>query len=307
MGFRQVAASADHDLSTKIRRITVAEEHEGVFNPSFGRVGGSEVIAYRAVPLGGTEIRSYVAVRRSETRPFVVTDLTAIGEAQGLARVADPKVVDAGEALYVTFNTGFSLTSTNDIFLIRVTPEIGDLQRVVADFDRQRVEKNWAFALTGDTPRALYRLHPYREVELASGDLGTSHDLHFALRAPIRSMSSRTKAGLTIGTQLVASREGGHRLIAHERWSIKGKRSYFGRAVSVYGIGSDDVHVNVARERLIHRWQDALPRRTAHNRNLLSATYFSGLMHDGDDMILGYGINDAGFAVARVREGFLWQ
>lgn len=306
IAFQQVARSADIAMLSILHRLAEEHGHRNVFNPSFGRFGDWTLIAYRAVLEGGDGIRSYVAVQPRPGASFHVTDLTSIGDAHGLARVADPKVIDAGGAIYITFNTGFSPMVDNDIFLLRIVPRLGDLQRVVADFERQRVEKNWAFRLRGeDELMAIYQLHPYREVHLVSGDLGATGDLHFALREPHDSYS-QPAAKLSIGTQLVSDGVGRHRLIAHEKWSIRRKRTYFGRAVSVEGMGTDRVEVRVGNVRLIHRWQDALPRRSAHNRNLLSATYFSGLMQDGDDVLLGYGVNDTDLSVARMKATDLW-
>lgn len=307
IAFHQLARSVDGAMLAMLHDVAARHGHRGVFNPSFGMLGEQMLFAYRAIPETGIDIRSYVAVREEPGAGFAVTDLTAIGEDQGLVRVADPKVVDAGDALYVTFNTGFSAESDNDLFLVQVLPRLGAFQRVVADFDRQRVEKNWAFILGGEgTPRAIYQLHPYREVHLSAGELGSTDDLHFSLRRPL-SASSKAAANLSIGTQLIGDGAGGHLLIAHEKWSVRGKRSYFGRAVRVKGTGGDEIQVDVGSRRLIHRWRDALPRRTAHNRNLLSATYFSGLLHDGDEVIVGYGVNDATCSIARMKATDLWS
>lgn len=304
--FRQVARLTDVSMLSALREVAETQGHSGVFNPSFGRLGSLLLIAYRAIPAGERRIRSFVAARPYEAAAFTVTDLTAMGAEYGLVRVADPKLIDAGDALYVTFNTGFSADTHNDIFVVRVAPNLGEFQRVVADFDRQRIEKNWAFLIGRDTtPMAIYQLHPYREVRLVSGQLDTADDLRFALREPTRA-DSALAANLSIGTQPLGAGGGRHHLVAHEKWTILNRRSYFGRAVTVDGVGTDDVMVRAGRSRMIHRWQDALPRRTAHNRSLLSATYFSGLVRDRDDLILGYGVNDVDFSIARIDEEDVW-
>ncbi|MGO2467405.1 MAG: hypothetical protein ACTH7O_11820 [Microbacterium gubbeenense] len=303
--YRRLAWRRDRELSGFLRDVARHRSHVNVFNPSFVHTRDALVVAYRAIPEGETGIRAYVAVREHPAAAADVTDLSAWGAARGIDRVADPKVLLDGDAVYVTFNTGFvPADQFNDIHLMRVHPGIGEPQRVVADFDRQSVEKNWAFRAHGAALSAVYRLHPYAEVVRTGGDLGASGDLTFSLRVPARADSDKG-ADLSIGTQLIAD-GGAHRLIAHEKVYVEGKRSYYGRAVTIEGVGTDDVAVRVAPRRLIHTLRDAEPREGVHNPNLLSATYFSGLERRGSGVVLGYGINDIASGIARVRGTSLW-
>ncbi|NHI17555.1 hypothetical protein [Microbacterium excoecariae] len=301
LGFTQLARRRDAAFVGAVRRIADRHDHVGVFNPSLGRVGETTLLAYRAIPRGERAIRAYLATWTTDPIAHELTDLTLFGEELGLPRVADPKIVTGADAAYVTFNTGFSKKVNNDIFLLPVYPHVGRPQRLVADFDRQRVEKNWAFVLAEDRePFAIYQLAPYRELRISRGRLGDGADLTVSLREPASTVTNAE--GLTIGTQPVAV-DGALRLMAHEKWVVRGKRAYFGRAVRIDGAGTDDVRVAASRPRVVHRWREALPHEPVHNPNLLSATYFSGLLRDGDDLLLGYGINDTDFSIARTPLG----
>lgn len=310
---RTVARRRDDALTALVRDAAASAGQRGVFNPTFAHAGETIVVAYRAIPPGERGIRAYLATSTGSAP--VVTDLTALGDAAGIARVADPKLVTLGGSVYAAFNTGYvPHWQQNDIHLVRVHPDIGPIQRVAARFDRQAVEKNWAFFEAPGGVRAVYRLHPYAEVELVAGALGEGGDLTFDLRMPTAADSGAAD-GLSIGTPLATASAASTRLlIAHEKvvrpTTIDGerqeRRAYFGRAVAVAGAGTDDVRVRVGRQRLIHSVPAALPREGVHNPNLMSATYFSGLEVDGDDAVLGYGINDTGFGVARVTGASLW-
>lgn len=312
---RRLVKTRDDALTGELRAVTTAHGHRGVFNPSLSAVPGVRVLAYRALPAGSSAIHSYLAIQRARDA-FEVIDLTALGAAaRGIPRVADPKLVQVQDQLVVTFNSGFVASGRNDIYLMRVAPDLGPIQRVETTFERQAVEKNWAFFSAAEHGlSAMYQLHPYSEVHLVHGELGAAEELVFTRRVPARAKSGPAR-GLSIGTQAIRAEATSprHILVAHEKWNIprRSKRMYFGRAVSVIGAGTDDVTVNVGSERVIHSWRDAMPRRQGvHNRNLMSATYFSGLMrvddHD-DDVLLGYGVNDAAFSIARVSERDFWH
>lgn len=303
--YRRLAWRRDRELSGFLRGIARRNSHANVFNPSIVHVEDALVIAYRAIPEGEQGIRAYVAVREHPSATVNVIDLSAWGAEHGIDKVADPKVLRDGESVYVTFNTGFvPAEQFNEIYLVRVFPGLGEPQRVVADFDRQSVEKNWAFRVRGEALSAVYRLHPYAEAVCTEGRLGQVGALSFALRVPARA-DSAAGADLSIGTQLISD-DGEHRLIAHEKVYDEGKRSYYGRAVTISGVGTDDVTVRVAPKRLIHTLRDAEPREGVHNPNLLSATYFSGLEQRGSAVVLGYGVNDIASGIARVRGASLW-
>jgi len=304
--YRRLAWRRDRELTGFLRDVAHRHAQGNVFNPSFACAGDALVVAYRAIPEGDSAIRAYAAIRQRSGEAAAVSDLSAWGAEHGIEKVADPKVLLHGDAVYVTFNTGFvSAGEFNDIYLMQVHPRLGDPQRVVADFERQSVEKNWAFLTSDDHLSAVYRLHPYAEVACSGGELGGAGDLVFSLRTPVRTDSAAGE-GLSIGTQLIADgRE--HRLIAHEKvYDEAGKRSYYGRAVSISGVGTDHVAVRAAPQRLIHTRRDAQPREGVHNPNLLSATYFSGLARRGDRIVLGYGINDVSAGIARVKGTALW-
>lgn len=307
MSFRALHSHADQEIVRLLTTITDDAGQTQPFNPSVISVDDATVFAYRAVPRDNRGIRSYLAITRHADSAVDVVDLTAAGEESGIKRVADPKLFVVDDAVYATFNTGFAPRGTqNDIYIVRVFPTLGPMQRVIANFRRQDVEKNWAFVGTsGRDLRAIYQLHPYSEVVVARGALGAHEDLEFD-KVTVPNVASAAARGLTIGTQPLRIAGDKLLLLAHERWSLRRKRSYFGHTVTIGGFGTTNVRVGVNRQRLIHSVRAALPRSGRHNPNLLSATYFSGLTRDDDDVLLGYGINDIDFSIARMKEADLW-
>jgi hypothetical protein len=279
--------------------------HTGVFNVSIVTAPSGPIVAYRGFsPLHPGAPRAFLCTWSPSGTPTVI-DLSDFAVTLGMTRVADPKLFHFGGEVYLTFNTGYVSAGENQIYIVAVTPELGAPQRVVAEFDRQKVEKNWAFAPAPDgSLAAIYQLSPYREVQHVGGRLASDDDLVFRLRTP-RSSVGPSSPALTLGTQPVQY-DGRHLLVAHEKIVIRGRRMYFGRAITVDGFGTDAVSVTIGPGRLVHTLRDTLPHRGKLNKNLLSATYFSGIDMEGDDVVLGYGINDVRHSIARVERNSLW-
>jgi hypothetical protein len=303
-GIRTLVNQRDSYLVDKLSAVTRHMGHTGVFNVSQLVASSGVVVAYRGFPSKADAPRAFICKWDLLGIP-TVTDLSTVGEQMGLKRVADPKLFVFDGDIYLTFNTGYVKAGHNAIYILRVTPDVGTPQLVVADFERQSVEKNWGFGATQSGSLAgIYELLPYKEVRLVQGALGSDDDLIFAVEAP-RLVSSSLSRPLSLGTQPMV--DGDRRvLISHEKILIGGRRMYFGRAVSIEGFGTDSVTIRASADRLIHNIGSALPRRRLLNKNLLSATYFSGIDSEGDDILLGYGINDAAFSIARIERKKLW-
>jgi hypothetical protein len=56
----------------------------------------------------------------------------------------------------------------------------------------------------------------------------------------------------------------------------------------------------------VHSWRAMLPQRKRYNPGLMSATYFSGITKLDGELVLGYGINDKDFGLAKVDRS-LWS
>lgn len=304
-GFRTMRHHQDDPLLSALEGALRSSGHTRVFNVSLLRTSKGLIAAYRGfAPDSPNAPRAFLCSWDASGSPRTV-DLSLFGDRLGLTRVADPKLFTFAGEVYVTFNTGFVSAGENAIYIAQVTPVLGEPQLVVAGFDRQKVEKNWAF---GEAPDGsligIYQLGPYLELRLSQGRLGEDGPLVFVKRVP-KSVSGSLPGPLTLGTQPAAV-DGRHLLVAHEKITVRGKRMYFGRAVAISGFGTDDVGISVSPGRLIHSLRDALPHRGKLNKNLLSATYFSGIDIDGEDVVLGYGINDVRHSIARVERKTLW-
>jgi hypothetical protein len=234
---------------------------------------------------------------------WTITSLTAHAAEFGVTPTADPKLFVLGDEIFATFNTGYSPVQ-NEIYLMRVAPAMTAPQKCVLVEGRQKVEKNWAFFRRDDgSTAAIYQLSPYTELTLIAGEPGGSGDLSF----------ERSSAGsglhadrLTIGTAVLVC-DDRMLLIAHQKIRVWRKRAYVGRLVEIRGAGTPAPQVRVSSRRLIHSYRDCLPPRHRHNPNLISATYFAGITPFEDGFLLGYGINDMAFSMAKVEEEQLWK
>lgn len=284
------------------------------FNPSLLLGPEGRHVAFRALPpAGGKPFHAYYgqsahADGGSAAPVTTVLSLTEHAAAFGVGPVADPKLVCLNGAVYATFNTGEQdRQSANAVYLMRLAPTLGPPQQCVVLGDRQRIEKNWAFAPDGAQGLSvLYQLAPLTTLRLIEGALGAEGDLVFSRGSRIGGSAPRGRA-LSIGTQLLAV-AGGLRLIGHEKVGIRTRRAYFGRYCAVDIEDGQFTGLRISRRRLLHSVRAALPHRPAHNRALISATYFAGLTAADDGRVaLSYGINDVDFSVAVLAERALWR
>jgi hypothetical protein len=289
--------------SREYRSLLTSFESLNAFNPSFQQHEGRLHIVFRH--LGGE--------RRPPFHASVLTvdllsgvherlDLTEHLSNFGVGVVADPKLVLLDEQLWVTFNDGWSATH-NRIYLMRLSPSPGrPIECVLAN--RQPVEKNWAFFNENGLLKVIYSIDPLciltAPLPVESSDtLRLEHDSssdEFG-DAPGRSTIGLT-LGLTIGTQAV-QRNGDLYLVAHEKWQLARWRAYVGRWVRVRR-DTGRYEVEVSRKRLCHSYRSLFGTRKKFNKNLFSCTYFSGLMIEGNKVMLGYGINDVGLGFSEL-------
>ncbi|GLK15626.1 hypothetical protein [Herbiconiux flava] len=295
-------------LVDELRALSASNDQQNIFNVSVRLNGSRYYAAYRARVNGEKAFRAYASSKAADGGGTwsVPLDLTNLAGRSGVAPVADPKLLILQGDMYVTFNTGYRSNADNDIYLFRLTPEPGPLQRCRVEGGRSRVEKNWAFFEAADEGlRAIYSLHPYTLLRAISGRLGTEDELVFT-RDPIAPVAGDTLGAWSIGTQPLVLPDR-MLLIAHEKLSIGPKRTYFGRLVEIRDDGAGVVSARVSRKRLVHSLRSMLPRRGAHNPNLLSATYFAGISQHGGDILLSYGVNDVAFGIATTSEESLWR
>ncbi|MFK4834569.1 hypothetical protein ACI3KY_02445 [Microbacterium sp. ZW T2_14] len=278
-----------------------------VFNASLALFGGSTFMAFRAESFPGERpFRAFVA-EYADGREVALVDITAAATpGRDIAKTADPKLVELGGMLYVTYNTGNVHVGQNDIFLQRIAPTPGPPQRCVLE-GRRPVEKNWGFfSLPDGSVGVVYSLAPAKVLELIAGTPGGEEDLVFAPRTEESDLPHRFPR-LHIGSQpLIVS---GTRAIiaANQQRPIPGipRKIYFGR-LAEFDLATGRL-TRLSRRGLLHSWRHALPQRTRHNPGLLSATYFAGLARTDAGLLLSYGVNDTAFGIARVPEDVAWR
>ncbi|WP_194409372.1 hypothetical protein [Microbacterium cremeum] len=286
---------------------TTAREHEltNVFNASLAVFGGSTFIAFRAESFPGERpFRAYVA-EYVDGREAALLDMTSEDAGHGV-KTADPKLVELGDALYVTYNTGNVHVGENDIYLQRVAPAPGPAQRCVLAA-RRPVEKNWGFFTSPDgSVGVLYSLAPAKVLELAAGTLGEDEELVFTPRIEEAELPHRFPR-LHIGSQPVIVGGTTALVAANQQRPIPGlpRKVYFGR-LAEFDLRTGRLD-RLSRRGLLHSWRAALPQRKRHNPGLLSATYFAGLARTHSGFVLSYGVNDLAFGIAHVPEHVVWR
>lgn len=289
-----------------LRELTAAAGHRNVFNVSLARSGGRLYLAWRALPPGATKPFHAFATSLPEDglAEGTIIDLTERARAEGVRVTADPKLFEANGDVYATFNTGYVRgDGRNDIYVMRLTPELGAPQRTILG-GRRRIEKNWVFYGGADGRlAAVHRLFPLNQISLVEGELGGTGPLVFEHNG----LAEKTKAPIdfALGTPLLV--QGDRALgIVHEKPKIMGRRIYMGRPATITGLGTKEATVEIGQTRLVHSWWAMRPQRRRHNPVLLSATYFSGITELDGQILVGYGINDKEFGISTLDRS-LWS
>jgi hypothetical protein len=277
-----------------------------VFNPSVASLANTTYVTFRAAPRPGHKPFHGYLLRLEPNREAVLTDLAETAGDIELSKLADPKLVTLGTDVYVTFNTGTVHSGENDIYLQRVSPVPGLPQRCLYD-GRRSVEKNWGFfQQPGGELRVLYALAPFTVLRLTRGELGVSETLRF--EAERSSRIAGEFPHLHIGSQPLLDGHDRALVLANERVKIPPRnyrKIYLGRLAEL-----DLASGAVTRlsPRLMHSWRSMVPpQRERHNPVLWSATYFSGLTRADDELLVGYGVNDKSYGVARIAEASIWR
>jgi hypothetical protein len=299
-----LSGSRDEPLERRVRAIAARHRLTNLFNLSALR--GPDLawhVAFRAEATAGARpFRAYYTRLAEPDRSENLVDLTALMAGHGVPRVADPKLLTLAGDVFVTFNTGFVRGGQNRLCLQRLTPEPGRPWTCVLD-GRRPVEKNWAFyPHPGGGLGAVYEATP-RLTTLVADRWPDQSDT--AVRF-VRDGDHPTGIDrpLSIGAQLQAAGPGVGQFVLHQKWQLLGKRFYCGRMARFEFW--DRPRLSVSSVRLLHSVRRAIPPLHRHNPNLLSATYFAGVVTDRDRVVLTYGINDLDFGIARVREDALW-
>lgn len=291
--------------SERSRELTAALEEypfRNRFNPSLARHGGRTFVAFRALEGdGGPPFRAYMAIVEG-AKVLSIVDLTEHCAGYGVAPVADPKLFVHDRELWVTFNTGYS-AHQNDLYVQRLTPVPGKPLRCLLE-KRRPVEKNWAFFERRGALHGLYSLSPPTCIVEEDRDEGAGW-VRF-----VRVGSGRGREGdgvgdqVSIGTPLAMVGEQAY-LIAHQKIHVGKWRAYLGRLARL-DLAEPQPSIELSERRLFHTYRALLGPRRRFNPNMLSCTYFAGLIVDGANALLSYGINDTNWAIRETTLEALW-
>ena len=271
---------------------------ENIFNPSVLTIGQKTWLAFRGLPQGGEKpFRAFLLSANNASarlEPSSLVDLTGIFERHVGCPVADPKLFSLNDRPWVTFNTGH-FENPNSIYIAPLSPDIGQPLRVDLE-ERSKIEKNWGFFEQDGSLRAVYGLDP---LMILAETHRTDDTVFMRPTSPLFRAQRKKKPRITLGSQPVWLSGSGTKMavIAHRRHYFRGKRVYTGRPAIL------DLEAQTARwakTPWFHSFRALLGDDVRHNPNLLSCTYFSGLSIYGQNMIVSYGINDVGFAIAEV-------
>ena len=259
------------------------------YNPSFARCANGWVQVWREAAHWSDDAEAMV-LRPEDAHPFPLRSSPAFADYSG--RIADPKLWQRNEEIWVTFNTGW-VVEGNAIFVAQVWPQITAPEEVLCT-GQTPIEKNWGFFQNAaGEPRILYRVAPAPTI-LKPGPVIWEVNQ----RAPFVAGLSR----LSLGSQPVAW-AGRWYFTAHRKPHWRGKRMYFGELWSFAEV-EPDTFGDFRKESgtLVHSLRALWGHRNNRNRNLISCVYLSGLAPDGEGgFYVGYGVNDREAFLAHVR------
>lgn len=274
------------------------------FNPSLILRNDNNVFcAFRALPQSGSPpFDAHLLFILNEK--IKMLNLTKILRRQEVSIVADPKIFFMEQRAWCTFNTGYTLDSENQLYLMNI--EEKHLRPYKCLFKKRRqVEKNWAFFTFKEKLYCLYSLDPLIVLIETRRD-----DQLLEITFEEHPLDTKQKfLGYSIGTQLCDSLEAKY-LIGHKKIIIFKKMIYLAKAfrLSFEGVDQlDSIKIEKGSKFFIHSIKELFGRRRKWNKNLFSCTYFSGLTFWGDDFYLSYGINDCEHSIARLTKERFWR
>lgn len=278
------------ELSSHFKGVIRSLPVHNVFNPSFYWNEKVKLFAFRAIPNGDHELLSFLSIE--DEKGHSITNISAELQKLGVARLVDPKIVKLHDEFYITFHSGW-LPGGNDIFLLKIYPEIGSPRRILYS-NRQEQERNWAFFSDHGDTYALYRMNPLKILKLTSTTSSTwKMEDHYSAKERDKAFP----ADFSIGTQLSQSADR-HYFAGHYKLLFRRKKIYLGK---IFAFHFQEKRIVPSKGWLVHSLRSLMGSEIKHNTNLFSCTYFSGLQAAEDFLILGYGVNDVESGFARLR------
>lgn len=270
-----------------------------VFNPSIIDGDGGLYMAIRTYNEESERIEALLFFWVCSER-FQWINLTNYFKEEGaIERVADPKLFKLEDgSICGTFNTGYTERASNSIFFFELHKTfIKSYYRCVYN-KRERIEKNWSFYNYNNELFVLYSINPLRILKCSKSEKTLKCE-------EIYVSSSNTSLGnLSLGTPLLSVSKDAFIFIAHKKYFYKKKRLYLGKPM----IFNTQTNTIVPQSSLvIHSLTSLRGSEKKFNPNLISCTYFSGIMKMKENIIVTYGINDVAWNIIRLKYNKLWK
>ena len=292
---------ANLEADNILTNLICTQNYTNVFNPSILEFDNNYYVVFRC--MGTKDICKFESIlikfNVKNNRKDTIS-LSLYCQKFGISNCADPKLVMLDNEIWVTFNTGYN-SIQNDIYLLRISNELGIPSKCILK-GRKSVEKNWAFYKFKGELRAIYSLSPFQNVRLKWLDY-SRNEFHFEFENVDFNKINSRRINLSIGTQLVYAKNNSF-LIAHQKIYFGSKKIYFGRFIR---ISEDYKNLQISSNVLFHSYFSLLGSIPKRNKNLISCSYFSGLILKGNNYIISYGINDLSFAIKKVNISSIWD
>jgi len=281
------------------------------FNPTLAAVPGGYAMCYRVVQ-EGSDLRRFATCRLDEDLQVVAGSVTPLSDEvtfvaedlseRSLTWHADPRYVRLGDQLYVLWNDGANRPA-NHQFLAPMTTDglhLAGPARELTTPNRRTVEKNWApFEVDGQVfityksrPHVVLSLDldPAAEKLVAEpayqSGFASSYEVMFGIlrggAQPVRD----GKSFLVLGHSSFVGVHGRTYRAAFMRFEAKAPFRVTEMSTVPFDL-PNELGTEFAFERL--------------NEVVGDVIYPCGLVADGDDWVVSYGINDERCAVTRVK------
>jgi hypothetical protein len=270
-----------------------------VFNPSIIDGNGGVYMAIRVFNEDTGGIESLLFFWDS-SESFQWMNLTNyFKEEIAIDKVADPKLFKLEDgSICGTFNTGYTERVSNSIFFFELDKTYVKSYYRCAYNKRERIEKNWAFYSHNNELCVLYSINPLRILKCSKSEkILECEEIHVS--------SLNTSFGnLSLGTPLLSVSEDEFIFIAHKKYFHKKKRLYTGKPM-VFNAQNNTIATQSSQ--VIHSLSSLRGTEKKFNRNLISCTYFSGIMKMRENIIVTYGINDIAWNLVQLKYNALWK
>lgn len=281
----------------KLKSILMNINLKNIFNPCYKEFKKYHYISFRA----DSEVRDALAVSyllcldENYLIIYLINISTLYLNKYGIQRVHEPKLFVLNQSIFMSFNTGPSING-NEFYLAKINNDFPQPKKCIYE-KRMLMEKNWAFYNFDNKLFAIYSLSPLITLEAVSIE---KDKIIFKDISDLRSDFKFFK-GFSIGSD-IQKVDDKYFLMAHEKKFLHTKRIYFGKLVCLSFVNDKFKISKIYPYRYIHSFRSLFGTFKKRNINLISCSYFSGILYCEKDekILISYGINDFSFSFASI-------